>query len=149
MAKSVQSSMNQYNFAGSEESRPDAQLKMLSPNFFWMRHCSRKTIKSWRHLFAPNLDCCPLIKIFCCRKLSNFVNNLYELALKLVYQENKSTLKELLNPFHATDFFLYPLKTSENHGFSDVFRGYRKRPVTWNGLRRVEACANSALTTRG
>ena len=26
-------------------------------------------------------------------------------------------------------FFLYPLKTSENHKFSYVFRGYRKRPV--------------------
>ena len=25
--------------------------------------------------------------------------------------------------------FLYPLKTSENHSFSDVFRGYRKRSV--------------------
>ena len=35
-----------------------------------------------------------------------------------------------INPFHATDLFLTPLKTSENLGFSDVFRGYRKRPVT-------------------
>ena len=35
----------------------------------------------------------------------------------------------LLKPFHATGLFLCPLKTSENLWFSDVFRGYRKRPV--------------------
>ena len=35
-----------------------------------------------------------------------------------------------LNPFHVTGLFLYFLKTSENLWFSDVFRGYRKRPVT-------------------
>ena len=40
----------------------------------------------------------------------------------------------LLNPFHATDLFLYSLKTLKNQGFSDVFRGYIKRPVTRNGL---------------
>ena len=36
---------------------------------------------------------------------------------------------ERVNPFHATGLFLYPLKTSENQRFSDVFRGYRTRPV--------------------
>ena len=41
------------------------------------------------------------------------------------------------NPFHTTSLFLYPLKTSKNLCFSDVFRGYRKRPVAWNGLRNV------------
>ena len=39
-----------------------------------------------------------------------------------------------INRFHATGLFLYPLKTSENQRFSDVFRCYRKRPVAWNGL---------------
>ena len=38
-----------------------------------------------------------------------------------------------INPFHATCPFRYSLKT-ENLWFSDVFRGYRKRPVAWNGL---------------
>ena len=37
-------------------------------------------------------------------------------------------------PFHATDLFWYPLKTSENLWFSDVFRGYQKRPASGNGL---------------
>ena len=33
------------------------------------------------------------------------------------------------NPIHATGFFLYPLKTSENLWFFDDLRGYRKRSV--------------------
>ena len=40
----------------------------------------------------------------------------------------------VINPFQATGLFWYPLKTSENQRFSDVFRGFRKRPVAWNGL---------------
>ena len=42
-------------------------------------------------------------------------------------------LNLIFNPFYAPSVFLYPLKT-ENLWFSDVFKGYRKRPVTWNGL---------------
>ena len=51
-------------------------------------------------------------------------------------------VQKYLNPFHATGFFWYPLKTSENLWFSDVFRGYRKRPVAWNGLIRksIKVC---------
>ena len=41
-----------------------------------------------------------------------------------------------LNPFQVTGLFLYPLKTSENQRFSDVFGGYRKRPVAWSELIR-------------
>ena len=33
------------------------------------------------------------------------------------------------NQFHTACLFVYPLKTLENQRFSDVFRGYRKRPV--------------------
>ena len=40
----------------------------------------------------------------------------------------------LLNPFHPTGLFLYPLNASENKRFSYDFMGYRKRPVAWNGL---------------
>ena len=39
-----------------------------------------------------------------------------------------------VNPFHTTGFFWYPLKASENLWFFDVFKRYRNRPVTWNGL---------------
>ena len=31
--------------------------------------------------------------------------------------------------------FIYPLETSENFWFSDVFRGYRNGTLAWNGLR--------------
>ena len=44
---------------------------------------------------------------------------------------------EIINLFHATIFSLYPLKTSENQRFSDVFRRYRKRPVAWNRLIEI------------
>ena len=37
--------------------------------------------------------------------------------------------KKKTNPFHVTAVFLYPLKTSENQRFSDVFWGYRKKSV--------------------
>ena len=39
---------------------------------------------------------------------------------------------DMNKPFHTTSLFLYPLKTSENQRFSNVFRGYRKR--RWYGM---------------
>ena len=39
-----------------------------------------------------------------------------------------------LNSFHATCLLLYPLKTSENQGFYDIFKGYRNRRVARNEL---------------
>ena len=39
-----------------------------------------------------------------------------------------------INPFHASVLFLYPLKTSENLWFSDVFRWYRNSTVVWKRL---------------
>ena len=46
-----------------------------------------------------------------------------------VYEKGFPFTHLLLKPFHATGLFLCPLKTSEHLWFSDVFRGYRKRPV--------------------
>ena len=43
-------------------------------------------------------------------------------------------LKLTINPFHAIGLFLYPLETLKNLWFPDVFRGYKKRPMVWNGL---------------
>ena len=40
-----------------------------------------------------------------------------------------------LNPYSLNVTFLYPLKTSENLGFSDVFRGYRKVTLGQYGLK--------------
>ena len=53
----------------------------------------------------------------------------------------------LLNIIHVTSLLPFSLKASENHCFSDVFRGYGQRPVTWNGLIRNKGIAfgNSIL----
>ena len=50
----------------------------------------------------------------------------------------------LFNPFHATGLFLYPWKRWRNM-FSDVFRRYSKRAVTWHGLffRKLHFSFNS------
>ena len=60
--------------------------------------------------------------------------------LDLWYRLCTINLLGFLNPFHSTGLFLCPPppppppRTSENLWFSDVFRGYRKRTVAWNGL---------------
>ena len=51
-----------------------------------------------------------------------------------------------ISTFHTTDLFLYPLKTSENQRFSQVFMGYRKRSVTRNGLTKWKYVEDRALT---
>ena len=43
-----------------------------------------------------------------------------------------------INPLHPGVAFLYPLKTSENLRFSDVFRGYRKATPDCNGLIKTK-----------
>ena len=40
-----------------------------------------------------------------------------------------------IDPFHTADLFLYPLETSDDQVFSNVFRGYRKRAVASNELK--------------
>ena len=51
-----------------------------------------------------------------------------------------------INPFHATDLFWYPLKTSENQRFSDIFRGYQKRSVVLNRLRSCNISLEITVT---
>ena len=46
------------------------------------------------------------------------------------------------DPFHATD--LFPLKTSENHRFSDLFKSCRKKTVTWNrSMLYIDGCPDN------
>ena len=70
--------------------------------------------------------------------LTDFMRKSYHFLTSskfLLYPKNFAFLQPLaVNPFHATDLFWYSLKTSDNHRFSDVFRGCQKRSVTWNGL---------------
>ena len=64
-------------------------------------------------------------------------NITYILICNITYVLKKlAFLKVLLkvNPFHASAFFLYPLKITENLSFSDVFRRHRKREYTRNRL---------------
>ena len=46
----------------------------------------------------------------------------------------------MINPFSINVPLLYPLKTSENLRFSDVFRGYRSRTLFENGLNYNKNC---------
>ena len=39
---------------------------------------------------------CPLVWMFHCRKLNNFINNIHERALRIVYRDYESTLQQLL-----------------------------------------------------
>ena len=67
-------------------------------------------------------------------RISQFIQYLLRsVTCERKFDLEKVTTDKSFNPFHATPRFLYPLKTSENQGFSDVFRGYIKRPVAWNG----------------
>ena len=43
----------------------------------------------------------------------------------------------VFNPFRVIGVFLCPLKTLENLRFSSDFRGYRKRPVKFDGLKSL------------
>ena len=46
----------------------------------------------------------------------------------------RHSVKHSVSPCRANVSFLYPLTTSENQRFSDVFRGYRKWSLAWNML---------------
>ena len=82
--------------------------------------------------------------------LRGYTNRVYEDTLAQIKTGERPFLSQnqiafsqfssamVINPFYATDLFWYPLKTSENQRFSDVFRGYQKRPVAWNGLKKAQ-----------
>ena len=58
-----------------------------------------------------------------------------ETTLKCKYQLKQiPTCREKMPHWFSNVPFLYPLKTSENQRFSDVFRGYRNRTLDWIGL---------------
>ena len=65
--------------------------------------------------------------VICFRKFSLF-------SIFLLYEKWIPKILTVFNLFHATGLFRYPLKTWKNQRFSDVFRGYRMRPVAWNVL---------------
>ena len=54
----------------------------------------------------------------------------------------------IINPFQGNIPFLYLLKTSENPWCSDVFRGYKKGTLAWNGLNRNQNVLIILLTKK-
>ena len=51
----------------------------------------------------------------------------------------------MVNPFSTNVPLLYPLKTSENFRFSDVFRGYRSGTLVEMGLLQIKQCVTQLL----
>ena len=51
---------------------------------------------------------------------------------KHLMSRKQNTTSSPINPFYFTVPFLYPVKTSANQKFSDVFREYRERTVAKN-----------------
>ena len=70
-------------------------------------------------------------------------------SLRILKLTDFSLLKPflLVNTFHVTGLFLHALKKSESLWFSDVYRGYRKRPVTWNGLNKGNQLFRNSLNS--
>ena len=68
------------------------------------------------------------------------LGKLYSLFLsKSIHWSNKPKYLIItkINPLQANVPILYPLKMSENQRFSDVFRGYKKGTLAWNGLKKT------------
>ena len=89
----------------------------------------------WRSERTPYLDTFHArvsLKI----KLETKTISLFRVALQTLKYGQK-VFQSFINPFHATGLFRYLLKTSTSQRFSYVFRGYWKRPVVWNGLKRL------------
>ena len=116
--------------------------------FYWfhpgMKFTCKQNFFSFRDEFHPGMR---FISVTCKHtlraKLMESRSALPQILIK--YPNNKKTQLQLFftffgnffNPFYAIGLFLYPLKTSENLWFSDVFRGYRMRPVSWNALNMI------------
>ena len=60
--------------------------------------------------------------------LSNSYNYFFQSKTLEIY------VNRFLNPFQANVPFLYPLENVRKPWVSDVFRGYRKGTLAWNGL---------------
>ena len=79
-----------------------------------------------------------------CRKVQNNVQSsvisdyFQTISNQLKNWKFKNDRKKRLTHFMPMFFFYTPpLKTSENHKLSDVFRGYRKGTLAWKGLKNI------------
>ena len=69
-----------------------------------------------------------LAQVFFCEFCEISRNNFCYRIPPVAVSAQKQALTQL-NLFNATDLFLYPLEIFKNLWFSDVFKGYWKRPV--------------------
>ena len=88
---------------------------------------------SW-NLFVPQIDLYTWISSQFFPEIYGVVYNTDNAIHNMFYDLNFRVLFDCINPFLATGPFQYPLRTSENQWFSDVFRGCWRSPVAWNGL---------------
>ena len=71
------------------------KLHALSRISWYMTVKLRKT--TMQSFILSQFGYCPLVWMFHSRKLNNRINGLHERALRLVYEDNESTFRELLN----------------------------------------------------
>ena len=70
------------------------KLHVLTRIINYMNLSKRKApIKTF---VISQFNCCPLVWMFHCRKLNHRINSIHERALRVTYQDYKSTLLELL-----------------------------------------------------
>ena len=76
----------------------------------------------WSVFYCIQSECYPWTSYPC------LLREYGSIIIRLIWMTNDK-------PYYITVPFLYPLKTSENQIFFDVFKGYRKRQFTWNVLK--------------
>ena len=99
---------------------------------FWIFQLTSSYLEAY-----PKSSLCLLISLPCLLQMSFWIYQTPLDSYKWKQFHSSRFTSVLLNPFHATDLFWYPLKTSETQRFSDVFRGYQKSSVTWNGVNCI------------
>ena len=133
-------------FSISESQKKDLLLlATLTPNdkkarskSFWEKHFYKKTSAKFSNL---KFGFCFLTfpKQFF-QKLVTYCESWVNSARKIYHQISAVTSSLRLiaalkvNLFHDTRFFPCTLKASKYQRFSAVFKGYRKKPVSWNEL---------------
>ena len=70
------------------------------------------------------------------RFFSNFLISLSLKSFSSSWRNSYLLRLPFLILFTPMFHFYSPLKTLENFWFSDIFRGYRNRTLTWNGLMK-------------
>ena len=106
-----------------------------SPSIYLTLKYQSLTIKRQPHKMVKHTQIIRrLLPTNCLSVFEHFVGSVLKWLNNImsVYRKSQKDFLTHINPFHATDLFLYPQKTLETYRFSDVFRGYRKRPVAFN-----------------